>query len=343
MLLLFLIIFAFFVLMIDSFKLALASESDPEAKSAAPRQNSAGSFRKVTVDSTVLEIVNHPAFEGFGHLVLPMESFHRPMDLSIQNALANLLPYHNNLDPNQAVEVINKMIGMVADGQTIFYGIYSDEEKKLTLNWETAGVFFFRGRPFMPTAIICAGGGFTYVGSIHEGFPLALELSRLGFNAIVLKYRVGWEEIACEDLARAIEWAFVNAEEFKLNLNKYSLWGSSAGARIVGRLGSNGTESFREQKFPRPGAIIMAYTGYSDFTIIDPPTLAVVGANDTIADPLVVEKRIKKMRSAGVKAEFHCFPGVGHGFGLGIGTPAQGWINLGIDFWGRQILEPKKT
>ena len=45
---------------------------------------------------------------------------------------------------------------------------------------------FFRGRPGAPFAVICPGGGFSYVGSIHEGFPHALALSRMGYNAFVV-------------------------------------------------------------------------------------------------------------------------------------------------------------
>ena len=35
------------------------------------------------------------------------------------------------------------------------------------------------------------GGGFSYVASLHEGFPYAVEISNRGYNAFVLKYRAG--------------------------------------------------------------------------------------------------------------------------------------------------------
>lgn len=43
----------------------------------------------------------------------------------------------------------------------------------------------------LPFALIFPGGGFAYVGSLHEGFPLADALSRKGCNAFVLHYRTG--------------------------------------------------------------------------------------------------------------------------------------------------------
>jgi len=38
-----------------------------------------------------------------------------------------------------------------------------------------------------------------------RGFPLALEISRKGYNVFVLRYRIGSEQWAAKDLAAAIE------------------------------------------------------------------------------------------------------------------------------------------
>ena len=43
------------------------------------------------------------------------------------------------------------------------------------------------------------------------------------------------------------------------------------------------------------------------------------------------------MRAIGIPTEFHKYPNLGHGFGLGIGTSAEGWINDAVAFWERQI------
>lgn len=71
---------------------------------------------------------------------------------------------------------------------------------------QDTGLFFFRGEPGRPFAIICPGGGFSYVGAIHEGFPLAIALSRMGYNAFSIQYRTGGAQVACEDLAQAIDF-----------------------------------------------------------------------------------------------------------------------------------------
>ncbi len=76
--------------------------------------------------------------------------------------------------------------------------------------------------------------GFSYVGSLHEGFPLALEISKKGYNAFVIRYRIDSGQKATEDLAAAISYIFKNKESLKVTSVDYSLWGGSAGARMAG-------------------------------------------------------------------------------------------------------------
>ena len=76
---------------------------------------------------------------------------------------------------------LNRMIGDAMTGKPVFYPFHAEPGKR-----EQTGLFFFRGRPGTPFALIFPGGGFAYVGSLHEGFPLADALSRKGCNAFVL-------------------------------------------------------------------------------------------------------------------------------------------------------------
>jgi acetyl esterase/lipase len=77
----------------------------------------------------------------------------------------------------------------------------------------------------------------------------------------------------------------------------------------------------------------MAYTGHADFTRNDPPTFAVVGDRDGTANAASMQRRVDSMRSAGIDVEFHVYQNVGHGFGLGIGTNAEGWLEDAVRFW----------
>lgn len=169
--------------------------------------------------------------------------------------------------------------------------------------------------------------------SYYRGDTLGeLELSKKGYNAFAVIYRPG-AETACEDLARAIRFIFDHAEELEVDTEDYSLWGGSAGARMAAWLGSLGTESFGEPEYPRPAAVIMQYTGYSDYSENDPPTYACVGDQDGIANWHTMETRLNHLQELGIDTEFHVYSGLGHGFGLGTGTAAEGWLDDAVAFW----------
>ena len=113
----------------------------------------------------------------------------------------------------------------------------------------------------------------------------------------------------------------------------YSIWGESAGARMAAYLGSYGTEGFGCRKLPRAAAIIMQYTGHSEFTLNDPPTYSNAGGNDIWHLDLAMEARYHAMKEVGIPVEFKRFEGLPHGYGLGRGTVAEGWENDAVAFW----------
>ena len=117
----------------------------------------------------------------------------------------------------------------------------------------------------------------------------------------------------------------------------YSLWGGSAGARMAAWLGAYGTEAFGEAAWPRPAAVIMQYTGMSEITGNEPPTYSCVGTRDGIASWRVMKQRTARIRAQGTDAEIEIFEGLAHGFGLGTGTVAEGWLDHALSFWERQL------
>lgn len=132
---------------------------------------------------------------------------------------------------------------------------------------------------------------------------------------------------------RAISFIFEHAEELEVDTNGYSLWGGSAGGRMAAWIGTYGAEAFGGDELPRPAAVIMQYTGHSEYSKQDPPTFACVGERDGIADWRTMQRRLEAMSELGIPTEFHHYPGLTHGFGLGTGTAAEGWINEAIAFW----------
>jgi acetyl esterase/lipase len=285
------------------------------------------------VDDTIGDVLEHPAFAGFGRLLLPWDDRRYDTTMRLRD-IGALLPYHTHVDPAVVVSSLNRMIDDAAAGRRVFYDFYTDAEKQANPSRRNTGLFFFRGKPGAPLAVIAPGGGFAYVGSVHEGFPYAAEISKRGFNAFVLRYRAGQGgRIATEDLAAALTYIFRNAGALGVTTADYSLWGSSAGARMAASIGSHGAARFGGGTLPQPSAVILLYTGHSDVAPAEPPTFVAVGETDGIAPPAIMERRLAALRRAGTDVEYHRYPGVGHGFGLGVGTSAEGWIADAVRFW----------
>jgi acetyl esterase/lipase len=298
-------------------------------------------YDHITINDTVRHVVDHPAFKGFSQLMLPGENDTYHYDTLLSN-VRSLMPYHGHVDPDIVVGALNHMIDEVKDGKTIFYDIYTEQQKEEDPVKEYTGLFFYWGEPGAPFAIVCPGGGFSYVGSLHEGFPLALEISKMKYNAFVIRYRIGSEHRATEDLAAAIAYIFRNAEALGVSTEDYSLWGGSAGARMVGNIALNGVAGYGGGKLPKPSIVVIAYTGQSSFSKDFPPTFITVSADDGIANVAVVDKRVENLRNAGVEIEYRRYRTAGHGFGLGTGTDAEGWLDHAVRFWKKQLSKGAK-
>ena len=277
-------------------------------------------------------VKSDPVFGDYGRLLFPVDDWY--MSGSTLEDLQ--LTWYNYIDPEKTVEIVNTLWQRVSAGETVFYDIYTDEEKAADPAKADTGLFFFKGEPGEKFAVCNAGGGFAYVGAMQDSFPHALELSKRGYNAFALIYRPG-AQTACEDLARAISFIFEHADELEVDTDCYSLWGGSAGARMAAWLGSYGPAAFGGDDLPQPGAIIMQYTGHSDYTENDPPTFACVGERDSIANWHTMQGRLDAMSTFGIPTEFHHYPGLPHGFGLGTGTVAEGWLDEAVAFWEAQM------
>ncbi len=284
--------------------------------------------------SAIEDVIADSAFGNYGRLIFPVDSGYMSGD-----TLENLrLTWYNNIDPDKTVEIVNYLKVHAAAGETVFYDIYTESEKAADPDKRDTGLFFFKGTPGEKFAVCNAGGGFAYVGAMQDSFPHALELSKNGYNAFALIYRPG-AQTACEDLARAISFIFEHAEELEVDTDCYSLWGGSAGARMAAYLGSYGTAAFGGDNLPQPGAVVMQYTGHSEYSESDPPTFACVGENDGIASWQTMQRRLNAMSALGIDNEFHHYPRLSHGFGIGTGTVAEGWVNDAIAFWEKQMEE----
>lgn len=216
-----------------------------------------------------------------------------------------------------------------------------------------------------PVALICPGGGYGMVCSYVEGEPFAEKLNSMGIHALVLYYRV--REKARypgpqDDLARAIREMHARAEEWKLDVADYSIWGSSAGGHLVASMGTENMGYVRYD-LPKPGALVLIYP------VITMGKLTHEGSRDQLLGTAPGEERIAfasveqqvtprypatfvwagdadgtvpvensrmlhaALQKAGVPCRYAEYPGIDHGVGLGVGTVCEDWFGKAVTFW----------
>lgn len=204
------------------------------------------------------------------------------------------------------------------------------------------------------------------VAAIGEGLPVAKRLNELGISAFVLKYRTGKAAMhpnPLNDLAGALRMILDRAEEFNIDEENYALAGFSAGGHLVSCFGT-ASLGYSLYGLPRPGALFL---GYPVINFVDYPHLGsrkrLLGGeaedpwtqkrfstdlNITPDYPAAYvwhcteDKAVHPANSIGISRElkrkgvplcYRAFSGTAHGWGLGTGTPAEGWLDEAVEFW----------
>jgi len=98
-------------------------------------------------------------------------------------------------------------------------------------------------------------------------------------------------------------------------------------------IGSHSAATYGRSNLPKPAVVVIAYTAHSDHSSDEPPTFVIVGEQDGFAPPSIMERRVAALRRSGTEVEFRRYPNLGHGFGPGVGTRAEGWIGDATRFW----------
>ncbi len=70
------------------------------------RSCSPGCYDHISPTDTVLDIVNHRAFQGFVQLMLPGDDDTYSYDTPLSR-IGSLMPYHSHVDPKTVVDALN--------------------------------------------------------------------------------------------------------------------------------------------------------------------------------------------------------------------------------------------
>ena len=162
-----------------------------------------------TRESKIKDVKNAPMFGSYGRLLFPVEDAYYS-----GNTLEELqLTYYSHIDPDETVEIVNTLRERAADGQTIFYDIYTDEEKAADPAKEDTGLFFFKGIPGEKFAICNAGGPLPMWGPCRTAslmrwsFPKRATMPSLSFIAPAHRPPARtWQEPSASSLTMRTDW-----------------------------------------------------------------------------------------------------------------------------------------
>ena len=321
-----------------------------------------------TEKSTLKEIMTHPLIAPLApYFVENMDLSSQPMyEMTLQESYKN-----GGMNIYSIMNGCNRLLRALEEGPCV-YPLYSEAE--CAEDPKKKHVFFLHfpsadpnagKRPFV---VIVPGGGNVNVWNISEGFPIAAHFNTLGFDAVVLTYRVvgpGLYPAPLDDMARLLSYIREHKEALSLNPDRYFTIGHSAGAYLIAQWSSD-YHGYRFYGFPKPELCIPVYCPVSwkffaekgnhdgfalsthgltvkeaaespwnieEHVSIYPPTYIVHAEGDTLVDPENSRILDRALTEAGIPHILDIGKGSEHGFAEGNDCSLRGYMERAVNFW----------
>lgn len=230
------------------------------------------------------------------------------------------------------------------------------EVLKLEPNNATLTTFIHEDDQIRKAVLVFPGGAYRYCAP-GEGKPVAEQFYEAGFNTFVLEYsctegefgspKVAKEEVfdaALEDAMNAFYYLKDHAEEFKIDENKISIIGFSAGAHLA-------ISSVLLGKL-RPLCLLLGYVPISDEMMSSlgmknldllnkipedmPPVFMFLNQADSLVNASESLKLALALAEKKHPYEIHCYVTGDHG--LSLGTTKSGTVNKDYATWFNHAL-----
>lgn len=115
-------------------------------------------------------------------------------------------------------------------------------------------LLYLAGKAGMPFALVCPGGGYNRQWTLVEGFPIAWQLSQMGYHAFILLYRSGKTGLLpepLEDTAQALQLIASLSDSCRFTTRNYAVCGFSAGGNLAALWGTK-TQGYARYDAPVP-------------------------------------------------------------------------------------------
>lgn len=205
-------------------------------------------------------------------------------------------------------------------------------------------------------AVVVPGGGYEMIASANEGLDFVRPLQEAGYSVYIAGYGIKEDAFYPKPVVQLSECLRKVSELPTL------LLGFSAGGHLAAMLSRKDmAEAFG---YKRPEALILGYPVISfvlpthepskrwftggrgdlfDFLSAEghvdpdyPPTYLWRAKSDDVVPPINSDAFDRALSSRGVRHLYRVFPGNGHGWGMGEGTSAEGWLDEALSFLRQQ-------
>ncbi len=228
-------------------------------------------------------------------------------------------------------------------GKTVYYEVYSEEERTQNPNLEQVGMYCLHGseEEKKPYVIMIAGGGFTSVCNLWESLPVCASFNEMGYTCFAIDYRTGTEfgktppeEQLMGDVAACVSYITEHADEFNVLTDGYLIGGFSAGGQVAS-MWANETSGYAKYDLPKPGAVCLIYGlnysyVYEGYSL---PTFSRYCQNDEFFKGTELFTKMQAWLDENNVPNNYKVVEAGHGFGLGSNTDAEGWTKEAEAFW----------
>lgn len=269
---------------------------------------------------------------------------------------------HPTWDAESAVYGANRMLEIARTGKELLYELENEDAKLL----------YFPAKEHKNNTyiILASGGGYFGVCTLVESMPAAAYLNELGFDVFCLNYRNAKLKLipgVLEDVASAVRFIKTHADTFGVDPDKYVVGGFSAGGHLMGMWATE-KYGYEHYNLPKPKAVWLNYPMVSadikekagavsewivrrlmfglfskkekcrEWTLNTqinenyPPVYLVMAKDDDTIPQARYEELKTALKENGVPHKVWHVEKGGHGYGLGRGTEAEGWIDRAVEF-----------